>query len=374
MQSTAQGWLALELTNDPFLVTVVYASSSLPVAILTLYGGVVADRRDRLRLVTVAQACLLAQAVLLWWLAWSGHVTIGWLIGLALASGIVNAFEIPARQSLLIELVGREDLIDAIALNSSGFNLARIIGPAVGGLVIARAGLAAAFGANAVSYLAVLAGLLMIRLPPRTVSAPQGSPFAVLREGLGYIRRTPEVWALLRLVAVYAVCGAPYLALMPVIARETLRGGASTYGWLLGAVGTGAILAALALALLSSRTSRGQLLRYGALAFPILLIAFSFSRSFALSAALLVAVGFSMIVTNAVANGLLQTTTPDALRGRVMAAYSWVFVGVGPVIGPYVAGAVAKHAGAPVAVGIGAAITLAYGTWAFAARPELRSL
>jgi MFS family permease len=325
--------------------------------------------------VTVAQALLLVQAALFWWFVRSGHVGIVWVAALALFGGIVNAFEIPARQSFIIELVGREDLLDAIALNSTGFNLARIVGPMLAGVIIAKLGLAWCFGLNALSYLAVLAGLLAIRLPPRAGdAAPVTSPMAGLREGIAYLRRTREVWVLIRLVAVYAIFGVPYLALMPVIARDVLRGDARSYGLLLTSVGLGALVAALALAAVSRRVRRGQLLAWAALAFSVTLIMFSLSRALWLSAALLLAVGSSMIATNALANGLLQTLVPDALRGRVMSAYVWVFVGVGPVVGPYLAGALAKVIGAAGTVAAGAVVTLGYALWAFSRHPEIGRL
>ncbi len=374
MQSTAQAWLALELTGDPFWVTLVYASSSLPVAVISLFAGVVVDRYDKLRLVTGAQALLLVQALLLWWFISSGSVTIGWLIALALIGGAINAVEIPARQTLIIELVGRDDLLDAIALNSGGFNLARIIGPTAAGILIATAGVEACFAVNAASYLAVLIGLTMVRLPERASMGVQHSPIAQLREGLRFIRGHREVWIIIRMIAVYAVFGVPYLALLPVIARDTLKGDAVAYGWLLCSVGVGALAAALALAAMSSQVRRGRLLTYAAHAFSVCLIVFSLSRNFGLSVVLLLAVGFSMIVTNAVANGLLQTLAPDALRGRVMAAHAWVFVGIGPVIGPFFAGALAREIGAPATIGVGAAITLAYGLWALVRYPEIRAL
>lgn len=374
MQSTAQAWLALELTGDPFWVTLVYASSSLPVAVISLFAGVVVDRYDKLKLVTSAQSLLLVQALLLWWFASSGNVTIGWLIALALIGGAINAVEIPARQTLIIELVGRDDLLDAIALNSGGFNLARIIGPTAAGILIATAGVEACFAVNAASYLAVLVGVAMVRLPQRLATGGEHSPMVQLREGLRFIRGHREVWIIIRMIAVYGIFGAPYLALLPVIARDTLKGDAAAYGWLLCSVGIGALAAALALAAMSRQVRRGRMFTYAAHVFSVGLILFSFSRVFGLSVALLVVVGFSMIVTNAVANGLLQTLAPDALRGRVMAAYAWVFVGVGPVIGPFLSGALAREIGAPATIGVGATITLAYGVWALARYPEIRAL
>lgn len=375
MQTVAQGWLALELSNNPFTVGIVAASASLPVALFSLLGGVIADRTDKLRLVIIAQSLLAVQAATFWLMVLTGHISIAWVIGLALFGGLINAFEIPARQSLMIELVGREDLLDAIALNSTGFNLARILGPMLAGLLIANLGLSWVFGVNAISYAAVLAGLLRIDLPPRGLRQVAGaSPMAGLMEGLRYVRRTHEVWVLMKLIAVYSIFGAPYLALMPVIARDTLGGNAQTYGWLLGAVGAGAIMAGLVLAFVARRAGRGRVLTAGALGFSVLVLAFSLSRSLELSLVLLLFVGFAMVMTNAISNGLLQTLAPDALRGRVMAAYAWVFVGVGPVLGPYLIGALANRIGAPEAIGVSALITLAYGTWAFARYPVLRRM
>jgi MFS family permease len=375
MQTVAQGWLALELSNDPFTVGIVAASGSLPVALFSLVGGVIADRYDKLKLVLTAQTLLALQAGAFWLMVATGHISIGWVVALALFGGLINAFEIPARQSFIIELVGREDLLDAIALNSTGFNLARILGPMVAGLLIANFGLPWVFGVNAISYAAVLAGLLLIRLPPRRIDEPKRtSPMSGLMEGLRYVRRTEPVWNLMKLIAVFSIFGAPYLALMPVTARDTLGGDARTYGWLLGAVGCGAIMGGLVLAIVARRAGRGRVLTAGALSFGALVLAFSLSRSLALSLVLLLFVGFTMVLTNAISNGLLQTLVPDALRGRVMAAYAWVFVGVGPVLGPYLVGGLANRIGTPQAIGASAAVTLLYGMWAFARYPVLRRM
>ena len=369
----AQGWLALELTGDAFLVGVVSAAGTFPVLLFALYAGVLADRYDRLRLVLGAQALLLIQASLLWWFQWSANMSIGWLFALALFGGTVNALDIPARQSLIIDLVGREDLLDAIALNSSGFNLARIIGPSIAAVIIARFGLAWCFALNALSYGAVLIGLLRIHLPRQGSRAVQASPREGLWQGLAYMRRTREVAALMRMVAVYSIFGVPYLVLLPVIARDVLLQDARAYGFLLTCVGIGALIAALALAAVGQRVRRGRLLASASYAFALLLIAFSLSRSLHLSAALLLGVGFTMILTNALTNTLLQTIVPDALRGRVMAAYAFVFVGMGP-FGALFAGSVARLLGAPAAVGVGAAITLVYAVWAFSRNPNIMGL
>ncbi|MGH7720107.1 MAG: MFS transporter [Gemmatimonadaceae bacterium] len=373
MQSVAQGWLALELTNDPFLVGLVSAAGTLPVLLLSLGAGVLADRVDKLRLVMLSQSVLLVQATALWWFVWSGNVTIGWLLALATLNGAASAFDIPARQSFIVELVGREDLSSAIALNSSGFNLARIIGPGIAAAVIAAFGLAWCFALNVLSYLAVFTSLFRIRLPPRQRPTPAISPLEGLRQGLTYLVRTPSVSVLIRMVAVYSVFGIPYLVLMPVIARDVLRSDVTGYGYLLTAVGVGGFTGALALASAASRLRRGKLLRVASLAFPVLLILFSFSRSIVLSAALLLLIGFTMILNNALTNGLLQTIVLDELRGRVMSAYTWVFVGLGP-LGALVAGSLAKVVGAADAIALGAGVTLIYAVWMFARHPELEEL
>ena len=373
MQSVAQGWLALELSDDPFLVGVVSAAGSLPVLFLSLYAGVLADRTDRLRLVTIAQALFLVQATVLWWFVATDRITIGWLVALAATSGVLHAMDIPARQSLIVELVGREDLLDAIALNSTGFNLARIVGPGLAALVIAQLGLAWCFALNALSYLAVLGALVRVTLPrvARTPSAV--TPMEGLREGLRYARSSRVVGTLLGMTAVYSVFGLPYLTLMPVFARDVLGVGASGYGALLSSVGVGAITGALALAAVGRRVPRGRLLVVAALSFASLLLLFSFQRLPMAAAAVLLGCGMTMILTNAITNGLLQTTSPDEFRGRVMSMHALLFIGVSPA-GALLGGAVAREAGVAVAVGGGATVVLLFTAWIAWRRPELRQL
>src|SRR5262245_12442498 len=223
MQSMAQAWLALELSNSAFLVGLVACAASFPVLLFSLHAGVIVDRTDKLRLVKIAQTALGVEAGALWWFTWSGHITIGWLLVLATIGGTISAFEIPARQSLVIELVGREDLPGAIALNSSGFNLARVVGPSIAAVVIARLGIAWCFGVNALSYIAVLVGLFLIRLPEWMPPEHLASPIEGIREGVRYLRGTPAISALMRMVTIYSVFGVPYLTLMPVVAREQLH-------------------------------------------------------------------------------------------------------------------------------------------------------
>ena len=376
MQSMAQGWLALELSNSAFLVGLVSAIGSLPVLIFSLHAGAVVDRVDKLKLVIAMQSLMLVEATLLWWFTWSGHITIVWLLALAAANGLFSAFEIPARQALMVDLVAREDLHDAIALNSSGFNLARSLGPSIAAAVIAGAGLAWCFALNAASYLAVLVGLFMIQLPARGAMTGRlfGRTGEGVREGLRYIRTTPEISALMKLVTVYSVLGIPYLTLMPVVARDLLKTGAAGYGVLLAFVGVGGLAGALFLAGVGQRFRRGRMLLLSSFSYAILLIAFSLARSVAVARPILLLAGFTMIVNSALANGALQSIVPDAFRGRLMAVYSFVVVGLSQVVGAFVAGSVARAVGVDWAIGGGAALILAYTTYAFWKHPEVREL
>jgi MFS family permease len=374
MQTMAQGWLALQLSNSALLVGLVAAASSLPILLFSFHAGVLVDRVDKLRTVRICQALLAAEAGVLWWFTASGHITINWLIVLAATNGLISSLEIPARQSLVIDLVGRSDLPSAIALNSSGFNLARVVGPGIGAVIIARAGLAACFGTNAVSYIAVLVGLFMIRLPRQ---APPTSRFAAMdgiREGVVFMRSTPTVAALMGVITVFSVLGIPYLTLMPVVARDTLHLDAGGYGLLLACVGTGGLLGALGLAAVGDRYARGRMLSVASIAFATLLVLFSLVRSPILACIVLLGIGCSMIVNNALCNSMLQHLVPDHLRGRMMAAYSFVVVGVSQVLGSLLAGSVARVFGVSFAVGGGAVVMLAYGYVAFYRRPELRAL
>ena len=373
MGSVAQGWLALELTDDAFMVGLVSAMQSLPVLLLSLYAGVLVDRHAKLRLLLMAQSTLAVIALLLWWFSWSGVITIEWLLVFAVSSGVVAALEIPARQSLVIELVGREDLLDAIALNSGGFNLARIIGPGLAALVIAALGLEWCFAINAASYLAVLTSLLVIRLPARAGAPSATSALEGLRRGLGYMRATRQLSMLMRLVAVYSIFGIPYIVLMPVYARDVLGLGPEGYARLLVVLGVGALVGALSLAVLGRRVGRGRLLMVAAYSFATLLILLALTRVPLVAQGILFAAGLAMILNNALSNGLLQSIAADEYRGRVMSAYTFVFVGLSPA-GSLLAGAVARTVGVQWAIGGGAVLMLAYAVWAFARFPEIREL
>ncbi len=374
MQTMATGWLALELSNSALLVGLVASASSLPILLFSLHGGVVADRVDKLKAVKVCQTLLAVEAGVLWYLTFRGHITIGWLITLSSINGLISAFEIPARQALVIDLVDRSEISGAIALNSSGFNLARVVGPGIGAIAIAKAGIAACFGLNALSYIAVLVGLFLIKLPPRTRVPSPVRPLDGILELLRYMRDTRSINALMKLVTVFSVLGIPYLTLMPVVARKVLHLGADGYGLLLACVGVGGLFGALALAAFGDRYSRGRLLSFATLLFSSLVITFSFSRITWVSCVILLLTGFAMIVNNALCNAMLQHLVPDHLRGRLMSAYSLVVVGISQVFGSFLAGSLAESFGVTVAIGGTALIMLGYSWYAFFRRPELRAL
>ncbi|MEX2179050.1 MAG: MFS transporter [Gemmatimonadaceae bacterium] len=365
MQSMAQGWLALELSNNAFLVGLVVAAGSFPILLFSMHAGVLVDRYERLRIVRISQSLLAVEAGLLFWLTLTGHISIAWLLVFATLQGVISSVEIPARQSLIVELVGRDDLPQAIALQSSGFNLARIVGPALAALVIAKLGIAWAFGFNALSYLTVLLSLFLVRITPWRPTAKLVRPLEGIRESLRYMRDTPMVAALMKLVTVYAILGVPYMALMPVFARDRLGMTASGYGLLLACVGIGGLLGALGIAAQAGRQAGTRTLRAATYAFPAILLLLSAVTQPRLAYGLLLLAGVAMIVNSAVSNTLLQHIVPDAMRGRLMAAYSFVVVGLSQTVGSFGAGIVARAVGVQWAIAIGAVIMFAYSLHAF---------
>jgi len=355
MQSTAQGWLVLNLTNSELLLGVVTAVASAPTVLFSLYAGALADRADKRRIIMAANAASLVLALLLAILTHTETITYPAVLAIAFALGTANAFEIPTRQSFFVELVGRDDLPNAIALNSAQFNATRIVGPAIAGWLIGTAGTAACFYANAASYLFVLAGLHAMRLPAFRRPERREGTLETIREGLAYIRSDRLSRTLVCLIAAFSVLGFPYVMLMPVFARDVLRVGAHGLGWLLAATGAGALAGGIALAAAGERIPRGRILLGASLGFCAAVFTFAGSRSFPLSLALLALVGFTMVLNNATVNALLQSTVPDHLRGRVMSVYVFMFVGTAP-IGALQAGALSKALDAPSALQIGAAV------------------
>jgi MFS family permease len=373
MQTVGLGWLALQESNSAFIVGLVSAAGSLPVLMFSLYAGVFVDRLDKLRIVTICQVLLSIEAAVLWYAVWSGRINIPLLVGLAFINGLISAVEIPARQSLIIELVNKDDIVDAVALNSGGFNLARIIGPSIAAAVIASAGLSWCFGINALSYIAVIGCLLMIHLPPFVRTAGKSAALNEFREGMAYIRSNRAVLGLIGVIAVYAIFGFQYLTLMPVIARDVLHTGASGYGLLVTFVGIGAVTGALTLAALSARIKRGRLFTSSAISFSLITILFSLADYKTVAAVILLFLGLTMLINGALANGILQSSVPDELRGRVMAVYVFFYVGFTP-IGSLIGGFIAGITSVQWAIGSGGFIMLVWALFTFWKFPELRQV
>jgi MFS family permease len=370
MQSTAQGWLVLELTNSALLLGVVTAVTSLPTLLFSLWAGDLADRHDKRRIILMAQCVALCAALALAVLTDTDRITYGALLALVFVLGTASAFEIPTRQSFFVDLVGPADLPNAIALNSAAFNATRIVGPALAGLVIGAAGVAACYYANAVSYVAVITGLLMMRLPPWVPRPRTASTLESIREGLAYIRSDRLVRTLVWLVAGMSVTVLPYVMLLPVFARDVLKVGAPGLGSMLSATGAGALVAGMGLAAGRVRVPRGRLIIGAAVSYALLLMAFALCTWYPLSLLLLALAGFTMILNNASVNALLQSRVPDHLRGRVMSVYVFMFIGVSP-LGALQAGAVARWMGAPIALAVGAGALLLIIAWIVANVPEL---
>jgi len=371
MQSVALGWLVLDLTNSPFLVGLNSALRSLGVLLFTLYAGVVVDRVDKRRMIVITQILQMVEALILAVLVWTHSVAVWQVMVLATFVGVVNAFDIPARQSFMVDLVGKEDLVNAIALNSSLFNATRIVGPAIAGVIIGASGVGLCFFLNGVSYIAVIWGLLAMRLPAFVEHPTLESEWQRFRGGLQFILGDRRMTALVVQVAILSLFGFPVLVMMPVFARDVLHTGAGGYGALMASVGAGAMLGALALALVSDRVPKGRTLLAGGVAFSVLLSLFAVSPWFPLSLVLLALTGCAMIVTTALTNTLIQTLVPDQLRGRVMGFYAFMFVGMAP-LGAFQSGWLSERIGAPHATVVGGIICLAAMVVAWWRVPALR--
>jgi MFS family permease len=371
MQTIAESWLVYRLTGSPLLLGAAGFASQFPVFLVAPLGGIVADRFNRQRLVIGTQISSMLLAAIFATLTLTGVVQVWHIFGLAALLGVVNAFDIPARQSFLVDMVGKEDLMNAIALNSSMFNGARIIGPAISGMLVARIGEGWCFFANSVSYLAVITGLMMMRVDRPSRLAPSGPALTRLIEGLRFARNTGPIRALLLLLGLVSLVAMPYSVLMPLFADRVLHGGARGLGLLMGATGVGALLGALTLATRSGVRGLGRWVAFSCGGFGISLVLFSLSHSFWLSAILLLPVGFCMMLQMSSSNTLIQAMVPDELRGRVMALYTMMFMGMAP-FGSLFAGALAHRLGAPLTVSLGAMACIGAATLFFFHLPRIR--
>jgi MFS family permease len=365
MQSIGQAWLVLELTHSAWLLGVVGALQFLPVMLLSLFGGVLADRFPKRRVLIFTQSFAMVQAVVLWILVASGHIQVWEVLVLALLLGFTNSFDMPTRQAFVVEMVGRDDLPNAIALNSSIFNMARVIGPGLGGLIIALVGIAPLFFLNAISFVPVIIGLALIRMSElhalahhstRSGVTIKQSTFQSLREGLEYVVHTPSVLLIIAVIGIISLFGINFNVILPLFATDVLNSGAAGFGFLSAAFGLGALISALWLAWGNRKPSVKYVL-VAALIFSVLEILFAFSHLYILSLVLIATVGFAMIAFSANANTALQTVSPDHLRGRVMSVYMVVFAGSIP-FGNLLTGGLAHIYGASIALLVGGVLSL----------------
>lgn len=331
MQQVAQAWLVLRLTNSSLMLGLVSFAAYLPILLVTLFAGVVVDRVDRRRLIVAAQTLLMLSAFVLAALSWTGVVRVRHVMALAALNGLVGAFDVPARQAFVVDMVGRDDLPNAIALNSLIFNGARVLGLAVAGLLVATIDVSGCFFLNGVSYLAVIMSLLAMDVPRREAEGLGGALLSRLGEGLGYAWRHRPTFYLLLLVAINSGVAMQYTVLMPVFARDLLRSGASGYGFLMAAQGLGAVTGALLLAYRSRPRQLRRNLVVGLFLAGLAIIVFGLSPWIALSLAAQTLAGAGLINHMATSNTMLQLFVSDDLRGRVMSLYTLAFIGFAPV-------------------------------------------
>ncbi len=385
MQTVAQSWLVYRLTGSGLLLGSVGFASQIPVFLVAPIGGITADRGNRQRIVIGTQIASMILAFILAALTLTHRITVREIFVLAALLGVVNAFDIPGRQAFLVDMVGKEDLMNAIALNSSMFNGARVIGPAVAGVLVARLGEGWCFFANALSYIAVIIGLMLMKVHAPAKASLHSSPMEHIIEGFQFVSRTAPIKALLLLLGVVSVTGMPYVVLMPIFADKILHHGgqqlasligshdlgAVRLGILMGAAGVGALLGALTLAARSGVKGLSRWVAVCCAGFGVSMILFAFSRSFWLSVLLLLPVGYFIMLQMAASNTLIQVMVPDALRGRAMAVYSMMFMGLAPV-GALVGGAMSDRIGAPWTVAIGGLASV-FGAWWFSLQlPKIR--
>ncbi len=356
MQNVALNWLIYRLTRSEFFMGVTYFCLQMPVFLLAPLGGLAADRRSRHRIIVTCQSLLMVQALALAALTLSGRIQVWHVLALSTALGCISSFDMPARQSFLIQMTSRDDLLNAISLNSSIFNAARIVGPGIAAILVHRLGEGACFLINGISFVPVIGSLLAMRVSRHERPAVE-SPWEHLLEGFHFAHRTLHIRYLLLLMAAATITGAPALVLLPFFAEDILGRGSQGLGVLMASMGVGALIGTLVLAGRSAIRGLVHVVLLGSLGFGTGLILLALSRSFYLSAAIMLLIGFSALRHMASTNTLIQSLIPDHYRGRIMAMYTMTVVGLGP-LGSLLAGAVAHRYGAPVTVGAGGALCL----------------
>ncbi len=374
MQNVAEGWLVMQLAKDKpeFWLGVLGFATTAPMMVFALIGGVIADRVNRRKLMMITQTSMMVFAFTLWGLTATHRVNIPLMILLSFLNGLAMALNTPAYQSIVPSLIPREDLTNAIALNSAQFNMSRVIGPTLGGFAMAWLGISNNFLLNALSFVAVLIALMKITYPP--VYPPGDTTlWENLSEGFTYLFSRREMLMLVYLVAIASILGIPYATFVPLFAKDILHLGESGFGLLMASSGAGAFLGAATIALMKRTRSRGRFVVFAALAFYLCLFAFALSRNLMLSAILLGAIGYCMILMVATVNSLLQHLSADHMRGRVMSIYATAFLGFAP-IGSLLAGSVAGTIGAPHTIAAMSVLALIATVWLYMTSPALKSL
>jgi MFS family permease len=364
MTRVATSWLVYRLTGSALLLGTVSFCGQIPTFLIAPFAGVLVDRLDRRQVLVWTQAISMVQSLLLAALTLSGHITIPWILILSVVQGVVNAFDMPGRQSFMIQMVEeRADLSNAIAINSSMVNMARLVGPSLAGLVIAATGEGWCFLIDGISYVAVIASLVAMRVRPQAVRK-SASAVDELRAGWSYVTEFLPVRTILLLFAVVSLMGMPFVVLMPIFAAQVLHGGPHTLGFLMGAMGVGALVSALSLAARKSVRGLIGMIPVASLVFGLGLIGFGLSHNFWLSMAMAFVAGMGMMQGMAASNTVIQTLVSEEMRGRVMSYYTVAFVGMAP-FGSLLAGAMAHRLGAPLTVMLNGTVVMVGSLWFF---------
>ncbi len=372
MQNVALGWLVLTLTNSAFWLGIVGFAGSVPFLFITVFGGVVADRVNKRRLLLLTQTVMMILAFLLAALAWARIVTVWEVIVIAFLNGVAMAMNQPSYQALVPRLVQRDDLTNAIALNAVQFNSSRVLGPSLGGYAMMLVGVGGNFFLNGLSFLAVLWALMRIRYPQERQSAPE-SVLASLVAGLRYVRRNPQMYVLPWMIGLASLMAIGFLTFIPYFARNQLGTGASGLGWLMAGSGAGSVLGAVTVACLGRIRHRGAVIALGGAVVMAALIVFCYSHNFVLSEFLMLIEGYGMILTISAVSVALQTLSSDEMRGRVMSIYGTCFLGLPPV-GALIAGELSRHIPTPLALSLMSAVAMLVFIGFYAFSQPLREL
>lgn len=358
MQNVARGWLVLELTNSPFLVGIETSITWLPALFISLPAGVIADRYNKRNLMVITQALLAVLALLLAILYWTGVIRIGHILVISALTGVIVAFNSPVRLAIVSELVSRDLVLNAVALNSAVFNAARIVGPSIAGVVLGTIGAGGCFAINSVSFLGIIFALAFVRLEHVRPEPTGESVWQRILGGLRFVGRHRDIRVLMVMIAVFSSFGIVYLPLMPVFARDVFGAGPGGYGVMMASLGVGALAGVLVLATISRTRHRGRILVVGTTLLGLLLILFGLVRDFRTGTLVLVALGFCQSSVASLTNSIIQELAPDEYRGRVMSVFALSFNGIYP-FGSFLAGAIAQRFGASVSALVGGCVVLA---------------